>query len=67
MLRDRRELIEKELKDTRAEAADLYLRIVRDPDNQTMLSVQYSQLRERIGNLEYDLKIINELINQGHK
>lgn len=65
MLKDRRILIEQELAKTQAAAAELYLNIVvRDGD---VYSAEYQLLKNRIMNLQFDLNMVNDLIDKGHK
>ena len=64
MLRDRRVLIEQEIKKLQAEAANMYLSIVVGGDN--LDNKEYQQLKETIGRLEFDLEMINQLISEGH-
>ena len=64
MLRDRRVLIEQEIKKLQTEAANMYLSIVVGGDN--LDNKEYQQLKETIGRLEFDLEMINQLISEGH-
>ena len=64
MLRDRRVLIEQEINKFQLEAANMYLSIVVSGDN--LANKDYQHLKDKIGNLEFDLGMINQLINQGH-
>jgi hypothetical protein len=64
MLRDRRVLIEQEINKLQIEAANMYLSIVVSGDN--LANKDYQHLKDKIGNLEFDLEMINQLINQGH-
>ena len=65
MLKDRRILIEQELAKTQAAAAELYLNIVvRDGD---VYSAEYQLLKNRIMNLQFDLNMVNDLIDKGHE
>jgi len=65
MLKDRRILIEQELAKTQAAAAKLYLSIVTHDGD--VYSSEYQLLKNRIMNLQFDLNIINDLINKGHE
>jgi hypothetical protein len=65
MLRDRRVLIEQEIKKFQAEAANMYLSIVVGGDN--LDNKEYQQLKETISRLEFDLEMINQLIGEGHE
>lgn len=65
MLKDRRVLIERELKIAHDQAAEMYLNIVvADGD---LHSEEYQQMRDRISKLEFDLNIVNQLIHKGHE
>ena len=64
MLRDRRVLIEQEIKKLQAEAANMYLSIVVGGDS--LDNKEYQQLKELISSLEFDLTMINQLIDEGH-
>jgi uncharacterized tellurite resistance protein B-like protein len=64
MLRDRRVLLEHDLKIAHDRAAEMYLDIVvTDGD---VHSEEYQQMRDRISKLEFDLNIVNQLIHKGH-
>lgn len=65
MIKDRRALIEKEIAKSKHQAALMYLDIV--THNGDEHSPQYHALKDKILNLEFDLKIINELIKAGHQ
>jgi hypothetical protein len=65
MLRDRRVLVERDLKLAKEKAAKYYLMIVISGDNS--LNEQYRSLRTNAENLQFDLDMINELISQGHQ
>jgi len=66
MLKDRRVLIEHELKIAHDQAAKMYLDIVVTDDGDVH-SEEYQQLRDRISKLEFDLNIVNQLIHKGHE
>ena len=64
MLRDRRVLLEHDLKIAHDRAAAMYLDIVvTDGD---VHSEEYQKMRDRISKLEFDLNIVNQLIHKGH-
>ena len=63
MLRDRRELLEHDIKKLQAEAANMYLSIV--IGNGDINSAEYQKLKEQVSNLQFDLKMVNQLIDQG--
>ena len=64
MLRDRRVLLEHNLKIAHDQAAHMYLDIV--TNNGDVHSEEYQQMRDRISKLEFDLNIVNQLIHKGH-
>jgi hypothetical protein len=66
MLKDRRILIEQELAKAQAAAAKMYLNIVvgRDGD---VYSSEYQLLKNRIMDLQFDLNMVNDLIDKGHE
>lgn len=65
MLKDRKLLIETELKKLHDKAAHMYLDIV--TKNGDVHSAEYIALREKIGDLQHDYKMINLLIKDGHE
>lgn len=65
MLRDRRALLEQELKKVHAEAANMYLSIAVGGDSTH--DSGYQALKDKISNLNFDLNIVNQLIAQGNK
>jgi hypothetical protein len=64
MLKDRRVLLEHDLKIAHDQAAEMYLDIV--TNNGDVHSEEYQQMRDRISKLEFDLNIVNQLIHKGH-
>ena len=66
MLKDRRLLLEQEIKKAHAEAANMYLSIVVS-NHAEISSPEYQALRDRIVNLQFDLNMVNQLIYRGHK
>lgn len=64
MLKDRRVLLEQEIKKAHDEAASMYLDIV--INNGNLYNEEYQTLKEKISTLEFDLNIVNQLINKGH-
>jgi hypothetical protein len=66
MLKDRRLLLEQEIKKAHAEAANMYLSIVVS-NHAEISSPEYQVLRDRIVNLQFDLNMVNQLIYQGHE
>lgn len=73
MLKDRRALLERELKIAQDQAAHMYLNIVTnntDTRAKTYETLQvnesYEKMRNRINVLQFDLDLVNRLISQGH-
>ena len=64
MLKDRRVLLEHDLKIAHDRAAEMYLDIVVNDGD--VHSKEYQQMRDRISKLEFDLNIVNQLIHKGH-
>lgn len=64
MLKDRRVLLEHDLKSAHDQAAHMYLDIVTTDGD--VHSDVYQQLREKIVKLQFDLNIVNQLIHKGH-
>jgi len=64
MLKDRRVLLEHDLKIAHDQAAEMYLDIV--VNNGDVHSKEYQQMRDRISKLEFDLNVVNQLIHKGH-
>jgi hypothetical protein len=65
MLKDRRLLLEQEIKKAHDEAAALYLNIVtHDLD---VHNDKYDSIKDKIMNLEFDLNVVNQLIHKGHE
>jgi hypothetical protein len=65
MLKDRRVLLEHDLKMAHDQAAKMYLDIV--VKNGDVHSEEYQKLRDYITKLEFDLNIVNQLIHKGHE
>jgi len=65
MLKDRRVLLEQEIKKAHDEAAALYLDIVTHDGD--VHSTEYKSIKDKIMNLEFDLNVVNQLIHKGHK
>lgn len=64
MLKDRRVLLEQELKKAHEQAAEVYLGIV--VGGSTVTSTEYQQLKDKISNLQFELNLVNQLIYKGH-
>ena len=65
MLRDRKALLEQEIRKSQLEAANMYLSIAvggGDPHNK-----DYQDLKNKISDLTFDLNVVNQLILQGHR
>lgn len=65
MLRDRRVLLERELKLAKDAAAKCYLATVTAGGN--LLDQQYELLRSRVEQIQFDLDMLNQLISEGHE
>jgi len=66
MLKDRRLLLEQEIKKAHSEAANMYLSIVVS-NHADVPSPEYQALKDRITSLQFDLNVVNQLIYNGHK
>jgi hypothetical protein len=65
MLKDRRLLLEQEIKKAHDEAAAMYLDIVtHDLD---VHNIMYESIKDKIVSLEFDLSMVNQLIHKGHE
>ena len=64
MLRDRKALLEQELKKSHTEAAHMYLTLAIGGGD--VHSQEYQDLKVKITSLQFDLNVINQLIAQGH-
>jgi uncharacterized tellurite resistance protein B-like protein len=65
MLKDRRILLEHEVKKAHELAAAMYLDIVTTDGD--VHSTEYQSLRDKIIKLEFDLNVVNQLIHKGHR
>ena len=65
MLKDRRVLLERDLKAAHDQAAHMYLDIVLHDSKGH--DKEYQQLRDKISKLEFDLNVVNQLIHKGHE
>jgi len=65
MLKDRRALLEQDIKKAHEAAANLYLHIVTTDGD--IYSTEYQSLRDKIMDLQFDLNVVNQLIHRGHK
>lgn len=64
MLKDRRALLEHDLKIIQTQAANMYLSIVVGGDTHNK---EYQTLRDQVTKMQFDLGMVNQLIQQGHK
>ena len=64
MLKDRKALLEHELKKAHTEAANMYLSLVIGA-NGDVHSKEYQDLKEKISDLTFDLNVVNQLIAEG--
>jgi hypothetical protein len=65
MLKDRRELIELEIRNTSEKAAKMYLNSV--IEKQELDMEEYEALKNKIASLRFDLVMVKQLIDEGHK
>jgi len=63
MLKDRRVLLEQELKRAHDRAAEVYLTIVVAGGIDT--SPEYEHLKNRISDLQFELRVVEKLIDRG--
>lgn len=66
MLRDRKALLEQEIKKAHSEAANMYLSLVIG-GNGDVHSKEYQDLKDKISSLKFDLGAVDTLIAEGHK
>jgi hypothetical protein len=64
MLKDRRELIELEIRNTSEKAAKMYLNSV--IGKQELDMEEYEALKNKIASLRFDLVMVKQLIDEGH-
>jgi len=67
MLKDRRVLIEQEIKKAHNQAANMYLDIVVSGTDDDAHSPEYQALKDKIISLQVDLDVINTLISKGYE
>ena len=65
MLKDRRALLEQEIKKSHEEASNMYLSLVIGGGD--IHSEDYQKLKEHITDLQFDLNMVNSLIYKGHE
>jgi hypothetical protein len=65
MLRDRKALLEQEIRKAQTEAANMYLSLAIGGGD--IHSKEYQDLKEKISDLNFDLNVVNQLIAQGNK
>ena len=63
MLKDRRVLIEEDIKKLHKTAANMYLAMVIGGNNS---DVEYDKIRQQITDLQFDLNVVNLLIAKGN-
>ena len=66
MLKDRRVLLEQEIKKAHEAAANMYLSIAVS-NNGDVASAEYQTLKEKVMSLQFDLNVVNQLIYKGHE
>lgn len=66
MLRDRKALLEQEIRQAQSDAANMYLSIAVGGTGDVH-SKEYQDLKEQISNLTFDLNAVNVLIARGHR
>lgn len=64
MLKDRRLLLEQEIKKSHIAAAAMYLDIV--TNDLDVHNDEYESIKNKITSLEFDLNMVNQLIHKGH-
>ena len=64
MLKDRRLLLEQELRKAHEAAANMYLSIV--VSNSDLHNEEYQKLKDHITDLQFDLDMVNQLIYKGY-
>lgn len=65
MLKDRKALLEQELRKSHEAAANMYLSIVVSKGD--VQSKAYQDLKEHITDLQFDLNMVNQLLSKGHE
>jgi len=65
MLKDRRVLLEHDLKEAHDRASTMYLDIVTNDGD--VHSIEYQRVRDQISKLQFDLNMVNQLIQKGHE
>ena len=65
MLKDRRVLLENDLKEAHDRASTMYLDIVTNDGD--VHSIEYQRVRDQISKLQFDLNMVNQLIHKGHE
>ena len=65
MLKDRKALLEQELRKSHDAAANMYLSIV--VSNGDVHSKEYQDLKQHITDLQFDLNMVNQLLLKGHE
>ena len=65
MLKDRRVLLEHEIKKLQTEAANMYLGMV--ISGHDLHNTEYQSLKNRIADLKFDLQSVDKLMSDGHE
>lgn len=66
MLKDRKALLEQEIRKSHDAAANMYLSIVVG-HNGDMNNQAYQDMRKHITDLQFDLNMVNQLLLKGHE
>jgi hypothetical protein len=66
MLRDRKELLEHEIKRLHSEASNMYLSLVVGQTGD-ITNPSYQTLKEKISDMTFELKLVTNLITEGHR
>jgi hypothetical protein len=65
MLKDRKALLEQEIRKSHDAAANMYLSIVVSAGD--VHSKEYQDLKQHITDLQFDLNMVNQLLSKGHQ
>jgi hypothetical protein len=66
MLKERKELLEHELKRLHSEAANMYLSLVVGQTGD-VTNPAYQMLKEKINDRSFELKLVTDLVNNGNE
>ena len=67
MLKDRRELLQREYDKAHDEAGHMYLNIVVKGINTFEEMARYEALKNKISQLQFDISMVDSLISKGHE